>query len=227
MERKEYYEAIEKYSDDHKVEHYGILGMHWGIRRYQNEDGSYTEAGLRRYRQAEESRSKAREDYRAAKKSGDSASAAKYKGEAQRLNRVVKAEKEALRKDYKMDRGREKVAAGKSITDNQVNGRRAVARNIMLAVGSSIAANKALQKVNIDNALYAAGMSSSGASTITKCLALGFKGASYAFAGNAVVKGVYSSIENNQIRAYYYGKKPTNQSTTNLEYKYENKKPKK
>lgn len=29
--------------------HYGVLGMHWGIRRYQNEDGSLKEAGKIRY----------------------------------------------------------------------------------------------------------------------------------------------------------------------------------
>ena len=32
------------------LEHHGILGMHWGIRRYQNKDGSLTPEGMQRYR---------------------------------------------------------------------------------------------------------------------------------------------------------------------------------
>jgi hypothetical protein len=31
------------------LEHHGIKGMKWGVRRFQNEDGSYTSAGKRRY----------------------------------------------------------------------------------------------------------------------------------------------------------------------------------
>lgn len=31
------------------LEHHGILGMKWGIRRYQNDDGTLTEAGKKRY----------------------------------------------------------------------------------------------------------------------------------------------------------------------------------
>lgn len=36
------------FSSDY-LEHHGILGMKWGIRRYQNEDGSLTSAGRERY----------------------------------------------------------------------------------------------------------------------------------------------------------------------------------
>lgn len=36
-------------SDKNALAHYGIFGMKWGVRRYQNEDGTYTEEGKRRY----------------------------------------------------------------------------------------------------------------------------------------------------------------------------------
>ena len=38
------------------LKHYGILGMKWGVRRYQNKDGSLTPAGKKRYDRIESSR---------------------------------------------------------------------------------------------------------------------------------------------------------------------------
>lgn len=34
---------------DYELYHYGIKNMKWGIRRYQNKDGSLTPAGIKRY----------------------------------------------------------------------------------------------------------------------------------------------------------------------------------
>lgn len=41
--------VFEYYDEKDHLEHHGILGMKWGIRRYQNKDGSLTEAGKARY----------------------------------------------------------------------------------------------------------------------------------------------------------------------------------
>lgn len=35
--------------EQHYLRHWGIKGMKWGVRRYQNEDGTLTELGQRRY----------------------------------------------------------------------------------------------------------------------------------------------------------------------------------
>ena len=48
------YEAM----DDFLLQHFGIKGMKWGVRRFQNEDGTLTPAGKRRYAKMEKRASK-------------------------------------------------------------------------------------------------------------------------------------------------------------------------
>ena len=38
-----------EYLYNNSLTHYGILGQKWGVRRYQNPDGTWTEAGKKRY----------------------------------------------------------------------------------------------------------------------------------------------------------------------------------
>lgn len=57
--------------------HWGIRGMKWGVRRYQNEDGTLTEAGRRRLEKA---------DYKWAKKKTDEITAKAKKASQRELN---------------------------------------------------------------------------------------------------------------------------------------------
>lgn len=65
-----------------ELTHHGILGMKWGRRRYQNKDGSLTEAGKKRYGGDEDQPKESYEEGKArAVKSGSAKEVLRYKGD--------------------------------------------------------------------------------------------------------------------------------------------------
>ena len=71
-----------------ELKHWGVKGMKWGIRRYQNKDGSLTRAGKKRQaanlekaRQAKSDKKKYEDAKNEAVKSGSASEVLKYKGD--------------------------------------------------------------------------------------------------------------------------------------------------
>ena len=72
--------------------HYGIKGQKWGVRRYQNEDGTYTETGKKRRRTIGEAVHEARVKHTARKDAKESARAKMFYGEgAGNRRKLIKA----------------------------------------------------------------------------------------------------------------------------------------
>ena len=135
--------------------HFGIKGMKWGIRRYENYDGSYTKAGLKRYKQSESGydtvravRNSVKNTYKGVKKRDDVKITdeghrdikeyySKLKGLEKAYKKQMKADYKQVKQDKLADQGKELYAKGKRITNNADK----VATAGLIATGA-VAANR-------------------------------------------------------------------------------------
>jgi len=172
--------------------HHGIKGQHWGIRRYQNYDGSYTQAGMKRYNKSLEEYNKKDAAYKEAKKAYKAdpydETDTKYPNMIKAKNERKQAKKQ-LDKDYKHlkqdklgDQGKKLYAEGHTITgDSYVTGK------IMSAAGTAAVGAKYLNQLGVISNKEA------------KAIMYG----SAAVAGAAFAKEMVDRHQAKKLRAYY------------------------
>ena len=173
-----------QYNNTNELYHFGIKGMKWGVRRYQNYDGSYTQAGVKRYQNAMNIYEKRKSDYDISKKQGLRGDALKLKkAKVKEAKREVKKHYKHLALDKKADKGKIRYARGQRISNND-----RIARGLIGL--SSVAASAALYN-NYTSAL--------GSQKVTEAL-INIGKLSLAA---AAIKRLASYGPNEELRAYY------------------------
>lgn len=195
---------------DDVLEHHGIRGMKWGVRRYQNYDGSLTAAGVKRfknslneYEKADSRYKKVKAEHKAAKRADNYQETVTKKGELTnaKLNRKIK--KARLEKDYRhlkqdklADQGKKLYASGKTITGNSE------ITNMLNTVGSVALGAAAFNNrsggmlTNLINKYAGTKISDKQFLIATGGIGVGALGASTA-------KKAVDEYQNKRIRAYY------------------------
>lgn len=186
--------------NNNELMHYGIPGMRWGIRRYQNADGSLTRSGRKRYGIDLDVNDKSRTNIARIRKGEayrrlDSAKANNSTNSMRiaDLHGRVRSAKRTERKMKAVDKGAKLAAKGQTITGNKIKG--------MVALGSASMGSKAFTAfLNMRmSQLSSQGRWTQGHQIVAESLN---KIGSYTLQTAALAYNVKKGMDNNNIRAY-------------------------
>lgn len=190
----EHGDQLSKYSPS-VLMHHGVKGQKWGVRRYENYDGSYTQAGLKRYRKSESTYKKAQGKYLDTKERYKAGTKSRAELTNSRIARNTA--KRRLNKDYKhlkqdklADQGKELYSKGVRITSNEK-------QRTAVALGTTVAAY---------GAAYALRNSGKQVYIAHGTMPLSVFAPATIAAGGAAVDAILSAKnyrQNKRLRAYY------------------------
>lgn len=86
---------------DHELYHYGVKGMKWGVRRYQNKDGSLTASGKKRYADVDKKWTRKSQKYLPSKNQLKAMPRKERKATKRYMRESIKSSKLGAKEDYK------------------------------------------------------------------------------------------------------------------------------
>lgn len=122
--------------DNNELMHHGILGMKWGVRRYQNKDGSLTPAGKRRVQTGEIGKSS---DSAVSSTSSHKRSVKKM-SDSELRDKISRLELEKRYKDLSKSSERAKTSKGRAFVMDvlEKSGKNIATQAVTYAMGSMV-----------------------------------------------------------------------------------------